>query len=128
MRILIVEDDEAIAQSLASLLEDEGYHAIHVPDGRSALAELRSGEKPGVILLDMNMPGMNGWQFREEQVKDEELASIPIIVCTAHARAADEAKKIGAVGWLRKPVDPARLLEAVGEHGRGIRQQAVGPV
>ena len=118
VKILIVEDDEAIAQALASLLEGEGYRPVHVPDGRSALAELRSGEKASVILLDMTMPGMNGWQFRQEQVKDDALASIPILVCTASARAADDARKIGAAGWLRKPVDPARLLEAVGEHCR----------
>ncbi len=118
MKILIVEDDEAIAQALASLLESEGYRAVHVPDGRSALAELRSGERTSVILLDMTMPGMNGWQFRKEQVKDEALASIPIVVCTADARAADDAREIGAVGWLRKPVDPVRLLATVGEHCR----------
>jgi len=120
VRILIVEDDEALAEALTSLLEDEGYRAIHVPDGRSALAELRSGEKTSVILLDMNMPGMNGWQFREEQVKDEALAAIPILVCTADARAEDDARKIGAAGWLRKPVDPARLLEAIGAHCRPV--------
>jgi CheY-like chemotaxis protein len=118
MKILIVEDDDAIAQALANLLEDEGYRAVRVPDGRSALAELRSGEKASVILLDMTMPGMNGWQFREEQIKDDALASIPILVCTASARAEEDARKIGAAGWLRKPVDPARLLEAVGRHCR----------
>ena len=118
MKILIVEDDEAIAQALASLLESEGYRAVHVPDGRSALQELRSGEKTNVILLDMTMPGMNGRRFREEQVKDAALAAIPILVCTADARAAEHAREIGAAGWLRKPVDPARLLEAVGAHCR----------
>jgi CheY-like chemotaxis protein len=118
VKILIVEDDEAIAQALASLLEGEGYRAVHVSDGRSALVELRSGDKPSVIILDLTMPGMNGWQFREEQVKDDALAAIPILVCTADARAAEDAREIGAAGWLQKPVDPARLLEAVGEHCR----------
>ncbi len=118
MKVLIVEDDDAIAQALASLLEGEGYRPVRAPDGRSALAELRSGERVSVILLDMTMPGMNGWQFREEQIKDDLLASIPILVCTASARAEEDARKIGSAGWLKKPLDPARLLEVLGEHCR----------
>ena len=118
MKVLIVEDDDAIGQALASLLEGEGYGVVRARDGRSALAVLRSGEKASVILLDMTMPGMNGWQFREELIKDDALASIPILVCTASARAEDDARKLGAAGWLRKPVDPTRLLQAVGEHCR----------
>lgn len=118
MRVLVVEDDEAIAEALVGLLEDAGHRACHVPDGRRALDELRNGEETCVILLDMAMPVMNGWRFREEQVKDDALASIPVIVCTADALAEEKARAIGAAGWLRKPLDPGRLLEVVEQHCR----------
>ncbi len=114
MKVLVVEDDEAIADALVGLLEDAGHPARHVPDGRRALEELRSGEKTCVILLDLTMPVMNGWRFREEQMKDASLADIPVIVCTADALAEERAREVGAAGWLRKPLDPERLLEAVG--------------
>jgi CheY-like chemotaxis protein len=87
-----------------------------VSDGRSALARLRGGERTCLILLDMSMPVMNGWQFREEQLKDRALARIPVVVCTADGRAAEKARAIGAAGWLRKPIDPARLFELVRAH------------
>lgn len=121
MRVLVVEDDEAIAEALVSLLEDAGHHTCHVPDGRRALDELRNGEETCVILLDMTMPVMNGWLFREEQVKDDALARIPVIVFTADALAEETARAIGAAGWLRKPVDPGRLLKVVGQHCRAAR-------
>ncbi len=121
MRVLVVEDDEAIAEALVSLLEDAGHRTCHVPDGRQALDELRNGEETCVILLDMTMPVMNGWLFREEQVKDDALARIPVIVFTADALAEEKARAIGAAGWLRKPVDPGRLLKVVEQHCRAAR-------
>lgn len=124
MKILIIEDDDAVALAIASLLEEAGHRAVRVPDGRQALRELRSGERTSVILLDMTMPGMNGWQFREEQLKDKALADIPVILCTADGRAKEKAREIGAAGWLRKPVDPDRLLRAVHEHCRGTPPSA----
>ena len=127
MRILVVEDDEAIAEALASLLEDEGYAAVPVPDGRAALEKLRDGEKTCLILLDMSMPVMNGWQFREEQLKDAALAAVPVVVCTADHRAEENARSIGAAGWLRKPIDPERLLEVVGKYcSRASRPSSAG--
>ncbi len=116
MSILIVEDDEAIADALESLFEDAGYPARAVHDGRAALAALRSGEKTCAILLDMTMPLMNGWRFREEQMKDPALAGVPVIVCTADTQAEQMARELGATAWVRKPIDPARLLTLVARH------------
>ena len=116
MRVLIIEDDEAIAEAIASLLEDCGYSAVRAADGRTGLEALRSETKPSLILLDMAMPGMNGSRFREEQMKDPGLAGIPVVVFTADSRAEERAREMGAAGWLRKPVDPARLLSAVEKH------------
>ena len=124
MKILIIEDDDAVALAIASLLEEAGHRAVRVPDGHQALRELRSGERTCVILLDMTMPRMNGWQFREEQLKDKALADIPVILCTADGRAREKARAIGAAGWLRKPLDPDRLLRAVHEHCRGTPTSA----
>lgn len=116
MRVLIIEDDEAISEAIASLLEDCGYSSVRAADGRGGLEALRSGTKPSLILLDMAMPGMNGWRFREEQMKDADLAGIPVVVFTADSRAEDRARELGAAGWLRKPVDPLRLLSTVEKH------------
>lgn len=116
MRVLIIEDDEAISEAIASLLEDCGYSAVRAVDGRGGLEALRNGPKPSLILLDMAMPGMNGERFREEQVKDSDLAGIPVVLFTADSRAENKAKELGAAGWLRKPVDPQRLLSIVEKH------------
>ena len=127
MRILIVEDDEAIAEAITGLLEDEGYAAVSVPDGIAALEKLRDGDKTCLILLDISMPVMNGWQFREEQLKDAALAAVPVVVCTAAGRAEEKAQSIGAAGWLQKPIDPERLLEVVGTYcSRVPRANAAG--
>ena len=87
-----------------------------MPDGRAALERLRGGGKTCLILLDMSMPVMNGWQFRQEQLKDEAIARIPVVVCTADGRAAEKARSIGAVGSLRKPIDPESLFEFARTH------------
>ena len=116
MRVLIIEDDEAISEAMASLLEDCGYSTICAADGRVGLEALRNGTKPSLILLDMAMPGMNGWRFREEQMKDPGFAKIPVVLFTADSRAEERARELGAAGWLRKPVDPLRLLATVEKH------------
>jgi two-component system response regulator MprA len=125
VKVLVVEDDEAIAEALVSLLEEAGHQARHAPDGRRALEELRTGERTCVILLDMTMPVMNGWRFREEQMKDKSLADIPVVVCTADALAEQKALEIGAAGWLRKPLDPERLLETVKRFCPPVRSAVV---
>jgi len=115
--VLIIEDDEAISEAIASLLEDCGYRAIRASDGRRGLEALRGEEeKPSLILLDMAMPGMNGWRFREEQMKDAGISGIPVVVFTADSGAEERARELGAAGWLRKPVDPSRLLATVEKH------------
>lgn len=124
MRVLVIEDDDAIGEALVSLLEDAGLRARHVPDGRRALEELRSGGETCIILLDMTMPVMNGWRFREEQLRDAALAKIPVIVCTADAHAEEKAREIGAAAWLRKPLDPERLLRIVEGFCRPARAPA----
>src|SRR3977135_3715892 len=81
-RVLIVEDDAAIRDELAAILTQEGYEVVTSGDGREALERLHWGLRPAVILLDLRMKVMTGWEFRAEQKKDSAVADIPVIAMT----------------------------------------------
>src|SRR5947207_15447872 len=81
--ILIVEDDFDIREALTQILEDEGFQVRCASNGREALEVATSGPAPRLILLDLMMPVMNGWQFRAEQLKDPRLAEVPVLVISA---------------------------------------------
>jgi CheY-like chemotaxis protein len=112
--VLIVEDDAGLREMMAQLLSLAGFETHSVANGREALAYLRSAAAPGVILLDLMMPVMDGWTFRREQRNDPKLADVPVIVLSAldHARRAD----VGAIEFLKKPLDFDRLLQLVGQY------------
>jgi CheY-like chemotaxis protein len=109
--VLIVEDDADLRDMMAQLLRLEGLHAVTAANGQEALEYLRGHPPPNVILLDLMMPVMDGWQFRREQQRDAELANVPVIVLSAldPTRAADIAMN----AFLKKPLDFDRLLELV---------------
>jgi CheY-like chemotaxis protein len=112
--VLVVDDDAAVREVVVALLQREGRHAVGVPDGRAALAQLRLA--PGgcaLILLDLRMPEMNGWQFRAAQREVPELAAIPVVVVSADAGTDDG---LDAAAWLAKPVDPADLFALVARY------------
>lgn len=112
--VLVVEDDSDIRFGLEVLLKDEGYKPLTAANGRQALALLRSmPELPGLILLDLMMPDMDGWQFRAEQRRDPALASIPIMVLSAEADLPRLTAKLGAVGVMQKPVHVEELLNQI---------------
>jgi CheY-like chemotaxis protein len=111
--ILLVEDTTQLRDSLKKLLEQQGYSVITARDGRAALRKLRSGEPPALILLDLRMPGMSGWEFREEQKKQPDVASIPIVVLTAVGHVEERTATLGAVAYLQKPFTFEQLLETV---------------
>src|SRR5216684_2351169 len=81
--VLIVEDDDDLRDMMAQLLTIEGFRAVAVANGREALEHLQSAEKPDVILLDLMMPVMDGWEFRRRQKADPDLAQVPVIVLSA---------------------------------------------
>jgi CheY-like chemotaxis protein len=84
MTILIVEDEPPIRDVLAEILEDEGYRVSTVSNGMEALTYLRQqADRPRLILLDLGMPVMTGWEFREEQLRDATLKDIPVVVMSA---------------------------------------------
>ena len=109
--VLIVEDDSDTREMLGRFLELEGYTVETAENGRRALERLGSGVGACVILLDLMMPVMDGWQFRQEQIRDATLASIPVIVVSAAGR--ERLEKIHANAYLSKPVDLDELLGCV---------------
>lgn len=115
-RVLIVEDDQDIRDSIADVLRDEGLAAETAAHGSAALALLRrQGEvPPNLILLDLMMPVMNGWEFREELLKDARLAAIPVVVLTGDARPRERAEELDADDAVGKPISIEQLLEVVG--------------
>jgi CheY-like chemotaxis protein len=116
--ILVVDDDPASVEALCELLKKEGHDVVCAENGRKALERLREGRKFCVILLDVMMPVMNGYEFREEQLRDPSLASIPVFLLTADWRARKKAEELHTVRYFQKPVSPPELLAAVGEYCR----------
>jgi CheY-like chemotaxis protein len=111
--ILIIEDDNDLASTLADAVEMHGYRVGVAANGREGIELLRTGERPDAILLDMMMPVMNGWEFREAQLAMDEVASIPVIAVTADGRANEKANEISAAGVLTKPVRIANLMHEI---------------
>lgn len=112
--VLVVDDDVAIREALEAVLEDEGYAVQGAANGREALKILRSGTgAPAVILLDLMMPVMNGWEFRAEQQGDPNLAPIPVVVLSADRDIAAKAAALQAPAYLAKPVNLDVLLDTV---------------
>jgi CheY-like chemotaxis protein len=100
--VMVIDDDASIRETLCELLEEEGYPAVGAANGRDALAALRAGPLPCLILLDLMMPVMNGWEFREQQQRDPALAAIPVAVITA--AGLQQGETIHAEAVLPKPL------------------------
>lgn len=115
-RILVVDDDADIRETLIDLIRDHGYDAVGATDGHDALGRLRASDpKPCLILLDLMMPRMDGWQFREAQRKDPALADIPVVVISAY-RHSHRGVELGAVDHLDKPVPLEPLIDVIHRH------------
>jgi DNA-binding response OmpR family regulator len=107
-RALVVDDDESIRQFIEMALADDGFDVTLAEDGRSALAAA-ARIKPDVILLDMRMPGVDGWRFAEAY-RAKPGPHAPILVLTAARNAAESAAEIRADAYLAKPFELAELL------------------
>ena len=110
-RLLLVEDDDSIRTTLSDLLIDEGLQVSTAINGREAMQALRAAAPPDVIILDLMMPVMDGWEFRVEQQADSMLAGIPLIAMSADISA--KARAIAADVYLRKPIDFVELLDVI---------------
>lgn len=117
-KILIVEDVEMNRDLLVQLLEDE-YQLVEAVDGKQGL-EAAARENPDLILLDISLPEMDGWEVTEKIRANAATKDIPIIAVTAHAMAGDEDKAYerGCNAYLAKPVDEDELWAKVAEHIR----------
>lgn len=113
-RVLVVEDDNDLRDSICAVLQDAGYTSWPAENGEIALQRARA-ERPCVILLDLMMPIMNGWEFRSEQLRDPQLSSIPVIIMTADGRAGEKAKTLRA-DYLKKPITLEALLDLVEDY------------
>jgi len=125
LRLLVVEDDDMIREALTDLLRDEGAVVTPAENGREALQQLRSAHVADVILLDLMMPVMDGWEFRVEQRADPQLAPIPLIAMSADMSA--KARAIAADAYLRKPLDFSELvgrIRSVVDHAAAERAAA----
>ena len=117
--ILIVEDERDARESLKQLLELEGFHATAAENGKVALEAIQRHEQHCLILLDLMMPVMNGWQFLEALSSQHQdvLQSVPVIVISAAADVGDVARNL-RVPVMRKPLDFDQLLSAARTHCR----------
>lgn len=116
-RILVVEDDEEMSDTLCEALTDHGYEPIPAANGQEALDRLRSWrEPPSVILLDLAMPILDGRAFRDAQLAAPELRDIPVIVLTAQPDAALLCAEMEVNAFLRKPVRLDPLLTLIRRH------------
>ena len=107
--ILVVDDDQGALEALSDILEYEGYSVIRAQNGMQALEHLQTNSRPNLIILDLLMPVMDGWEFRTRQRQNPEIADVPVLVVTAISATAG----IDAVGILHKPIDVDALLRTV---------------
>jgi CheY-like chemotaxis protein len=112
--VLLVEDDVGARDALSDILRDEGYAVATAGNGREALDYLERQGTPCLILLDLVMPVMDGWEFRRRQLAAPALATIPVVVLTA--TAGEGVPALAAIDILRKPVDFDALLARVERH------------
>ncbi len=110
--VLVVDDDPDIRDTLREILEAEGHAVITAPHGRAALSVLRKGLRPSLILLDLMMPGMSGWELLALLREDPALADLPVAVLSA---AGGRAGPPGATHFLRKPIELDALLDLVSD-------------
>jgi CheY-like chemotaxis protein len=110
-RVLVVEDDLEIRESLMEILEDHGYEAVGAGNGLEALDRLGApGPQPCLIFLDLMMPRMDGRAFRQEQLRRPELASIPVVVISAFRDVEPVAAEMKAADLLKKPFKLQELV------------------
>jgi CheY-like chemotaxis protein len=112
--VLVVDDDKNVCALISGELAGRGYRTVVAGNGKEALAYLKnSPRRPDLILLDLMMPEMNGWEFRKIQQDDPELAAIPVAIITGLEDVEGKAAALGAVDVLRKPSRVEQLTELV---------------
>jgi CheY-like chemotaxis protein len=111
--LLLVEDDDDVRDAIAASLRDEGYVVAEAGNGRLALEWLQRNADPCLVLLDLWMPVMSGFELRAKMAQDPRLSAVPLIVVSAAGDGKARAEEMGAIGYLRKPLDLQDLLATV---------------
>ncbi|MBN1292050.1 MAG: response regulator [Candidatus Latescibacteria bacterium] len=127
--ILVIEDNEKNAYLVTFILEKCGYRIVHARDGKTGIA-MASQIKPDLILLDIQLPAMDGYTVAHELKKDGELSVIPIVAVTSYAMLGDRERILaaGCVGYIEKPINPTTFVAEIeqylpaGKKGDGIRR------
>ena len=116
-KILLVEDNEDNRVVYRTILDHFGFVVLEAADGEEGIRRARA-DGPDLILMDVSIPKIDGWEATRQLKADPTTASIPIIALTAHALATDRAKaqEAGCDGYLAKPVEPRRVVEEVQKH------------
>ncbi len=113
-RVLVVDDEAPIRLLCRVNLEAEGMEVLEAADGRSGL-DIARRERPDVVLLDVMMPGLDGWRVAEELVEDDQTSTIPIVFLTARAELRDRARglDLGGLDYITKPFNPVELAPLI---------------
>lgn len=116
--LLLIEDDRDIREALAQALQLEGYRVVVAENGREGLQRLQTtraaaSSLPSLIILDLMMPVMNGWEFLDEVKKEADLSQIPVIVSSAHSQAEQNQTATQGLTFVRKPIDLDFLLRQI---------------
>ena len=112
--VLVVEDDQEVRDAIAEVLADSEYKPLSASNGAEALERLRAAvQRPCLILLDVMMPTMDGWEFRAEQRRDPTVKDIPVVLLSAHTDVKAAAAQMQVEGFLAKPVAIEKLLATV---------------
>lgn len=119
LQILVIENDKDISDSIKALLESENYQVSTFSDGKLALDRLKKNPESCLVLLDLIMPVMSGWSFMEEFLKlPVTIVPVPVYIFSVIDEKEGEAEKMGAKGYIKKPVNLEYLLGIVEDHCR----------
>jgi CheY-like chemotaxis protein len=118
--VLLVEDDQTISESIQDFLEGYDFTVLCAHNGAEALDFLKSPPRPSLILLDLMMPVMDGFEFRSAQLADPEIQDIPVVIMSADGHVAEKKVRTSALEYLKKPVDIFHLLETVKKFSQGV--------
>jgi two-component system response regulator MprA len=113
--VLIIDDNDDVRDGLTQLIRAEGYGVETARDGREALRKLRDVH-PCIILLDLMMPDMSGYDFRQAQLADDELKTIPVVLYSATHDIREAAERLQAAAYAAKPIVIDRLMALIREH------------
>ena len=119
--VLVADDDEAVRELVATILEEEGYAVRTAASGSEALSVARQ-ERPAVVLMDVNMPGLDGLSACRRLRADERLAALPVVLMSSQPIPGDELRRCRADNFLPKPFDITELVDEIERH---LARQAV---